>query len=198
MTNSLVVAARFGNRVARNKLFESIVPTICKLGFSYCQNAAELDELVQIVRVIAFTRLDQFTGRNGADFTTWVGRITVNTARKLYRGRKMRERCHNEIQSLHESAPQRPANPEERAIAQELATRAEMLMRHLSPIDDFIIRGIAAGYTHAEIAEMIGKTPLATRQRYFHARRRIRAALEPSSTPDTTSTPTVPQQGTAF
>lgn len=177
MTNPLVATARFGDRVARNQLFESIVPTICKLGASYCHSIAERDELVQIVRVIAFTRINQFTGRNGADFTTWVGRITINTARNLYRNRRLRERCHDEIQSLHEYAPERPPNPEEQAGARERAGRAVELMKSLRPVDRFIIHAVAAGYTHAEIGVMIGKSPPAARQHYFRVAHRLRVAL---------------------
>lgn len=177
MTNSLVAAARFGDRVARNQLFESIVPTIRRLGRSYCHSGAELDELVQIVRVLAFTRLGQFTGRNNADFTTWVGRITINTARKLYRGRRAQEHCHEVIQSLHEHAPDRPPNPEEQASARELTERAIELMKSLRPTDEFIIRAVAAGYTHTEIGVILGKSTLAARQHYFRVVHRLRAAL---------------------
>jgi len=129
-----------------------------------------LDDLVQDVRLNAVRGFARFRG--DAAFTTWLHRISVNTAISELRRRRSEE-------SLPEEPAGREPPPELAAERRELRERLAAAVDRLPPLlaEAFELR-YRTGIDSAEIGRQLDVPAATVRTRLFHARRRLREALD--------------------
>jgi RNA polymerase sigma-70 factor (ECF subfamily) len=117
------------------------------------------------------------TFRGDSAFTTWLHRIAVNSA---LHGRRTRERgAGRETPVDDEVVAVRPQG-ENALLRMKLERAMERLpegMRRVLVLHD------VEGYTHEEIAEMLGVSPGTCKSQLFKARARMRALLSPAPSP---------------
>ncbi len=117
------------------------------------------------------------TFRGESAFTTWLHRIAVNSA---LHGRRSRERRAGREEPMgDEVASVRPQG--DNAV---LRLRLEKAMERLPEgMRKVLVLHDVEGYTHEEIAEMLGVNPGTCKSQLFKARARMRALLSPAPSP---------------
>jgi len=179
---ALVHAARGGDMHA----FEQLVRRNQRMVFRIAQHITgspeDAEEVIQEAFLKAFQNLERFEERSR--FSTWVTRITVNTALM-----RLRERRGHETVPLREDNADDPgALPPEvadwRPDPEQIYTRRELrsileralagLPQHYSTV--FLLRDVE-GFTTAETAEALGISITAVKARLLRSRLQLRERL---------------------
>lgn len=144
-----------------------------RLAFRLTCNAHAAEDVVQEAFIKAFQKLDGFN--LDASFSTWMHRITVNTAMDYLRRERTRDKYESEAAERqpdrHVERPDRETDISRETLAAMSSLtdleRAALTLRHFE------------GHSIAEIAEMLDLTSNACKQAIFRAVRKMRVALKP-------------------
>ncbi len=188
----LVLAARDGAQWASEALYTRHAPMVLGLAHRLLGRADEVDDLVQDAFVAAFENLPRL--RDPQAFASWVGGITVRTARKTIRRKRLRrkfglERHHPlDTEELVSSQAPPDVGAELRAIYAMLETldpdvRVALVLRRveglkLTEIASFM--GISLATTKRRLNA--GETALAARLSSPHSRIAGRRATDRKGT----------------
>jgi RNA polymerase sigma-70 factor (ECF subfamily) len=169
----LIARVLAGDRLAGRELYDAHAPRVFRLAFRLTGDAQLAREFTQDTFVRAFQRLADFRG--DAAFSTWIHRITItvvaNAMRKVRRLRE-RETDITDLDSLH------PANAGARRIDPDLRERLAKAIDALPEIyRTTLIMHDMEGYTHTEIAEVLGVAEGTCKSRLSAARAQLRVAL---------------------
>jgi RNA polymerase sigma-70 factor (ECF subfamily) len=129
----------------------------------------DVDDMVQIVFVRAFSALDRFRG--GSTLGTWLYRITANSTHNLLRQRYRRSRLKAAVHWFNQGrkAHVDSANPDTRQ-------QAESLLEHLHPdLRQVFVLYHYEGLTLQEIAEIFEKPISTIGDRLSRARKRLKS-----------------------
>jgi RNA polymerase sigma-70 factor (ECF subfamily) len=169
----LIARVLAGDRTAGRQLYDAHAPRVFRLAYRLTGDAELAREFTQDTFVRAFHRLADFRG--DAAFSTWLHRITItvvaNAMRKVRRLRE-RETDLNDLDTLH------PINGERRRIDPDLRDRLARAIDALPEIyRTTLIMHDLEGYTHTEIAAVLGVAEGTCKSRLSAARAQLRAAL---------------------
>jgi len=169
----LIARVLAGDRLAGRELYDAHAPRVFRLAYRLTGDAELAREFTQDTFVRAFHRLADFRG--DAAFSTWIHRITVtvvaNAMRKVRRLRE-RETDLTDLDALH------PANSDARRIDPDLRERLAKAIDALPEIyRTTLIMHDLEGYTHTEIAGVLGVAEGTCKSRLSTARAQLRAAL---------------------
>ncbi len=158
-----------GDRLAGRELYDAHAPRVYSLVFRMSGDADKARELTQDTFIRAFSRLAQFRG--DAALSTWLHRIAVtvvsNSRRKEIRFR--REVSLDEARSV--AAFEGRSDP-------DLKQSIDRAIENLSDAyRTTLIMHDVEGYTHAEIAEVLGVPEGTCKSRLSAARAQLREAL---------------------
>jgi len=145
---------------------------------------AEASEIVQETWVRALARLDRF--RAGAGWTPWLRGIAVNCWRE--RMRRVRSRLEVELDDAHLPSPPQPVDD---LLVDAAAVRAAVLALPAGYRGVLVLHDVE-GYTHEEIAVLLGVTAGTSKSQLSRARARLRAVLvdgDPGSSRNESTTP---------
>ena len=155
--------------MAGRALYDTHAPRVYSLAYRLSGDAEKAREFTQDTFIRAFSRLAQFRG--DAAFSTWLHRITVTVVSNARRSevRIAREVALDEASSIEMSAPE--AEPDLKdCIARAVGDLSEAYRTTLVMHD-------MEGYTHAEIAEILGVPEGTCKSRLSAARAQLREAL---------------------
>ena len=155
--------------MAGRALYDTHAPRVFSLAYRLSGDAEKAREFTQDTFIRAFSRLAQFRG--DAAFSTWLHRITVTVVSNARRSevRIAREVTLDEASSIEMSAPE--AEPDLKdCIARAVEDLSEVYRTTLVMHD-------IEGYTHAEIAEILGVPEGTCKSRLSAARAQLRVAL---------------------
>jgi RNA polymerase sigma-70 factor (ECF subfamily) len=162
------------DRAAFAPLYLRYRPRVYRLCYRATGNAPDAEDLTSQVFHKALARLGTF---HGGSFEKWIVTITVNTIRDDRRTRKW----HVPIPELrHDPRP----GPEEEAVR---ADDRERLHAHLATLPDDqreVVELRLAGYTGAEIARLLDRSPEAVRKAQERALKRIARQMGLGVEPD--------------
>lgn len=127
----------------------------------------EAEDVVQETWLRAATALRTF--RWGSSLSTWLSAIAINRAREVLRSRK---RWTGGVPV--EELPAPPVSVSERIDLERAVSRLPAGYRSIYELFD------VEGYSHDEIAARLGIAPGTSKSQLFHARRSLRAFLEPA------------------
>jgi len=131
----------------------------------------DADDAAQDGLLLALVRLDQHDRTR--PFGPWLLRIVANAAIDRRRRRRVRQAVALD-DNLAGGSPLPDAEAERRALGERLRTAlSELPERYRTALVLFDVEG----YSHAEIAEILGVAPGTVRSAVFHARRRLRQQL---------------------
>ncbi len=167
----LITRVLDGDRGAARTLYEAHVHRVHRLVFRLCGDEDLTHDLTQDVFIRAFDQLPRFRGE--AALGTWLHRIavsvTLNALRKVRRLQTREQSLEGAMFVAAEGTA--PGDPELR----ERLTRA---IEALPPgARASVILHDIEGYTHVEIAAMLGIAVGTSKARLFDARVRLRQAL---------------------
>jgi len=169
----LIARVLAGDRLAGRELYNAHAPRVFRLAYRLTGNAELAREFTQDTFVRAFQRLADFRG--DAAFSTWIHRITITVVANAMRTvRRLRERQTDlsDLDALH------PANATVRRLDPDLRERLGKAIDALPEIyRTTLIMHEMEGYTHTEIAEVLGVAEGTCKSRLSAARSQLRAAL---------------------
>jgi len=165
----LIARVIAGDRLAGRALYDTHAPRVYSLAYRLSGDAEKAREFTQDTFIRAFSRLAQFRG--DAAFSTWLHRITVTVISNARRSevRIAREVALDEASSIEMSAPEAEPDLKE-CIARAVQDLSEVYRTTLVMHD-------MEGYTHAEIAEILGVPEGTCKSRLSAARAQLRVAL---------------------
>lgn len=175
----LAVLAKAGDPAAFGQLVDRHAPAARRLAYAVLGDTADADDAAQDGFLSAWRALERFD--ISRPFGPWLLRIVVNAAQDLRRRRRVRT---TETLSPHlPGATAAPDVPVERALLRERLNAALAMLGERQRIG--VVLFDAEGYSHAEIAQLLGIPVGTVRSDVFHARRALRKALEGPGNPET-------------
>ena len=167
--SQLIAQVMAGDRLAGRKLYDTHAPRLYALAYRMSGDAEKAREFTQDTFIRAFSRLSQFRG--DAAFSTWLHRIMVTVVSNSRRSdlRFGREVGLDEAQAVEVNAPEAEPDLKE-CIARALEKLSEVYRTTLIMHD-------IQGYTHAEIAGILGVPEGTCKSRLSAARAQMRQDL---------------------
>jgi RNA polymerase sigma-70 factor, ECF subfamily len=166
----LIEQARQGDAAAVKELYDRHAPRVLAITRRFADDDAVAEDWAQDAWVQAIRSLPRFRGE--ARFSTWLYRIAVN--RSLH-GRRTGDRQARREAQVALSIP--IAHTNGRAL---LRIRVEKALRQVPErMRQVLVLHDIEGYTHAEIAELLGITEGTSKSQLFKARARMRKLLRP-------------------
>jgi len=167
----LATRARGGDRVAFGQLVERFAPQARRVARAVLQDPHDADDAAQDAFLAALVKLDQYDPRR--PFGPWLMRIVANAATDRRRRRTVRQ-VEPLAPELTGGGPRPDREAEQSALGDRLrAALAELPNRRRIAVVLFDVEG----YSHAEIAQILGIPEGTVRSEVFHARRRLRELL---------------------
>jgi RNA polymerase sigma-70 factor, ECF subfamily len=168
---ALAVRARSGDRDAFGELVERYADQARRVARAVLQDADDADDAAQDAFLAALVKLHQYDAQR--PFGPWLMRIVSNAATDRRRRRTVRR-----SESLQEGLIAGGARPDTVAERAALNDRLRGALAQLPPRRSLAVTLFdVEGYSHAEIAEMLGIPEGTVRSEVFHARRRLRTLL---------------------
>lgn len=178
-TDSLVAAARLGDRDAFRSLVERHGQSVFRIAYRLLGDQAAADDAVQETFLSAFRRLPTFDGR--ARFSTWLHRIAVN---RSIDQRRLRQRHAAEPQATTDEeflgVVSDGPGPDRLLASKQIRDATRRTLHSLSDLERsaFVLRHVE-GCSIAEIGAVLDLKPSATKHAIFRAVHKLRRALEP-------------------
>jgi RNA polymerase sigma-70 factor (ECF subfamily) len=167
----LVARAVAGDRAAFGILVERYAGVARRVARAVLGNPEDADDAAQDAMLSALVKLEQYDARR--PFGPWLLRIVANAATDRRRRRSVRRVEPLDV-GLTAGGPRPDVTAERRALAERLRQAlAELPERRRIAVVLFDVEG----YSHAEIAAVLGIPEGTVRSEVFHARRRLRALL---------------------
>jgi len=167
----LAARARAGDRAAFGTLVERFAPQARRVARAVLQNPEDADDAAQDAFLSALVKLDQYDPRR--PFGPWLMRIVANAATDRRRRRAVRQ-TEPLAPELAGGGSRPDRDTERRALGERLsAALAQLPERRRVAVVLFDVEG----YSHAEIAGVLGVPEGTMQSEVFHARRALRALL---------------------
>ncbi len=166
----LIARVLAGDRIAARDLYDTHSPRVYRLAFRLTGDADLAREFTQDTFVRAFAQLGKFRGDSA--LSTWLHRITVTVvANAMRKVKRFRER-ETDLEDVH------PIGSDGTGVDPVLRERLHRAIDGLSEIyRTTLIMHDIEGYTHTEIAEVLGVAEGTCKSRLSQARAQLRAAL---------------------
>lgn len=167
---ALIGRVAAGDRGAAKALYDRHASRVYRLAYRMCGDRDLAGDLTQDVFVKVFRQLGQFRGESA--FSTWLHRVTVttclNTLRKVKRFRT-REVAIDEAAGQSSGATERDP-----LLDAALSAAIDALPENLKVA---LVMHAIEGYTHGEIAAILGIAEGTSKSRVFEARAKLRESL---------------------
>lgn len=171
----LVARCRAGERAAHDEFYLRFRRNVAANLYRVLGDAADLDDLVQDVFVIAFRGLDAFRG--DARLSTWLYRICVNVALGRIRSRSRRPPPTavadvDAVADARAHAADRPETPDRALERAQDRARVYRALDQLAPKKRIVLYlHEIEGLDLKDIAYLVDSNPVTVRTRLFYARR---------------------------
>lgn len=171
----LVKGCLSGDRFLQTQLYKQYAGKLYAVSLRYCKNKTEAQDVLQDSFIKIYHNMHQYRGACPLEY--WMRRIVVNTALNYIKQQKksflyfvdLQDRIEQIDDISEENNLMSFYNTEELiAIIQQLATGYQLVF-NLYAIE---------GYSHKEIAEMLGVTESTSKSQYSRARKQIQVLLE--------------------
>ena len=165
--------------------FDLIVRTFSRrvynMLFQMAGNAQDTEELVQETFLRAYKSLPRFEGRSS--LCTWLYRIAMNTANDALRARARRPAVAQDLdyedrEAMGQVAPQGRSSEDIVIERENLARMREAILALPPAYRAPFVLNVVEGYTHPEIAGILGISEGTARIRLFRAVKMLRASLK--------------------
>lgn len=167
---SVVAGCRRKERAAQEQLYRLCYEPFMRLCLRYAAGRAEAADILNKAFFNVLTRIDQYRGEG--DFAGWIKRIVVHAAVDYIRANR-RFRGHEAVEQAAEMPGQ--ALPDAELVHHDLLQLLRALpFTSASVFNLFVLEG----YSHREIAEMLGITENNSKWHLHHARQLLQKQLK--------------------
>lgn len=194
----LLAKARNGNPEAFAEMVTPYMPTLYCRARGLTGNTADAQDVSQEAVLKAWSRLEQFAGKQDEsidDFRAWISRIAANTSIDLLRQRRdgkiasLDQRKGESEETLGSGIASEQPDPEERCARREMGRLlAKAIVQLPADLRQACLLRDVLHYSTQEVASRLGISVVAVRLRLFRAHRRLRDSLQeslrPSAGPD--------------
>ncbi|MDD2284259.1 MAG: sigma-70 family RNA polymerase sigma factor [Paludibacter sp.] len=168
----VIAAAKEGDAKAQKKIYECYASSMMSICWRYAGDTETAKDLLQDGFVKLFTKLDMYAG-TGA-FAGWVRRVFVTTCLEYLR-QKSALRLGVPIDDSEYHLPDSDVSVIDKISADELMRLiAELPDGFRTVFNLFVIEG----YSHAEIADMLGISEVNSRTLFLRARKSLQKAVQ--------------------
>jgi len=172
-TDLLLARARKGDAAAIEEIYRTFCGPVYTLALRICASADKAEDVVQDTFIEAFAKLDQFRGE--APFWAWLRRVAINNTLQKLRSQKRLSLVSVDDQ-FHELASPQELNPGTSMDLDKMLSRLPATTRSVVWLHD------VEGYTHREIAAMMGKTESFSKSQLARAYEKLRKWLKSHAT----------------
>ena len=172
-TDLLLARARKGDAAAFEEIYRTFCGPVYTLALRICASADKAEDVVQDTFIEAFAKLDQFRGE--APFWAWLRRVAINNTLQKLRSQKRLSLVSADDQ-FHELASPQDLNPGTSMDLDKMLSRLPATTRSVVWLHD------VEGYTHREIAAMMGKTESFSKSQLARAYEKLRKWLKSHAT----------------
>lgn len=169
---SLVTLASAGDAEAFGHLLERYAAAVRRVTRAVLENPDDADDAAQEAFLSAWRHLGRYDARR--PFGPWLTKIALNAAYDARRRRSVRT-----TEPLPDQAAAAGATPE---VATDRALLRDRVRRALQELPErrrlAVVLYDGEGYSHREIAELMGIPEGTVRSEVFHARRALRQTLK--------------------
>ena len=158
-----------GDEIAFRELYRRHTPRLYQLILRLVGSEQDAEDVVQEAWIRATEAAANFRWESG--FATWLTGIAINRFKELLRKR-------NRWPSLSIEQVNEPVVRTDR-VGERVDLERALSLLPLGYRTVLILHDLE-GYRHEEIAEQLGIAPGTSKSQLFHARRHVRALLEPS------------------
>ena len=190
---SLLAQARGGNPEAFAEMVSPYMATLYRRARGLTGNAADAQDVSQEAVLKAWSRLEQFAGKQDEstdDFRAWISRIAANSSIDLLRQRRdgkiasLDQQKGQSDETLGSSIASEQQDPEERCARREMGRLLAKAIVQLPPdLRQACLLRDVLHYSTQEAASRLGISVVAVRLRLFRAHRRLREKLQDSLRP---------------
>ena len=176
----LVAAAKLGDHSAFAELWTRHSHTAFKMACRIMRNRDDAEDVIQDAWMKAYVHLNTFDGR--AKFSTWLTRITINSALMTLRRKRAHPETSMEIEDgetwRHGEITDQTKDVEELYARHERAERLRRAICRLQPtLRNVVEIHQLSDRSVKEVAELAGLSVAATKSRLLRARIVLRRAL---------------------
>jgi RNA polymerase sigma factor (sigma-70 family) len=166
--DELIQACVEGKQKACRDLYEKNKGWLYAICLRYHKNAIDAQDSLQESFIAIFRNLHTFSGQGS--FKGWMRKITVRCILAGFRKKS----------KLNENDRESTAEPIDISLLQSLGKDELIFLIELLPAGrkQIFIAHVVDGFSHKEIAEMLGVTEGTSKSQFFHARKELRIALE--------------------
>jgi RNA polymerase sigma-70 factor, ECF subfamily len=169
--SALVGRALAGDRAAFGQLVQRYAGVTRRVARAVLGDPDDADDAAQDALLSALVKLGQYDPRR--PFGPWLLRIVANAATDRRRRRRVRR-----VEPLDPGMVAGGARPDTAAERRALSERLRQALAELPERRRIaVVLFDVEGYSHAEIAEVLGVPEGTVRSEVFHARRRLRGLL---------------------
>jgi RNA polymerase sigma-70 factor (ECF subfamily) len=168
----LIARVLAGDRIAARELYDAHAPRVFRLAYRLTGDSDLAREFTQDTFVRAFGQLAKFRGDSA--LSTWLHRITVTVvANAMRKVKRFRER-ETDLEDVHPH----PVGSDGAGVDPVLRDRLHRAIDALPEIyRTTLIMHDIEGYTHTEIAEVLGVAEGTCKSRLSQARAQLRVSL---------------------
>lgn len=165
-----IARARSGDLEALERVYRAYETMVYSLARRICAAPEDAEDVLQETFLEVCRSIERFRGDGPGSLTAWIKRIAANKALMRVRREKYRET--DELQEDGPAAARRPAEVGLRLDLEAALARLPPTSRAVVWLHD------VEGYTHEDIAELMGKTVSFSKSQLSRAHRRLREWLE--------------------
>ena len=145
--NELITGCKKQDAAAQEALYKKYSAVLFGICLKYSPNYAEAQDNLQDAFITIYSRIEQFKGKGS--FEGWIKRITVNTVLQKYRKKR-----------TFDIADEAAIEAEEEVVQHEPEVSLDFLLKIVQELPDryrlVFNLYVLDGYSHNEIAEMMG------------------------------------------
>ena len=173
---ALVRTAAHGGMMALGTLYERHHRQVYSVCLRMTNNSAEAEDLTQEVFIHLVRKLASFRGES--QFSSWLYRLTVNVV--LMHFRRVRVRREQLFDDFENQVPARPRQSAGAQITDRIALNSALAKLSNGCRKVFVLFDVE-GYSHDEIAQLLGCTTGTTKSQLHNARLKLRRLLDADS-----------------
>jgi RNA polymerase sigma factor (sigma-70 family) len=168
VSETLLAACRRGEEAAQFRLYNLLSHQLMGVCLRYCPSRAEAEDALQNTFVKLFTRLDQYRGEG--PFEAWARRVAVHTSLHAVEQHRLRHPTGAGAADLPSADP---SVLENMAVEDLLRCLATLPPGYRTVLNLYAIEG----YSHPEIAEMLGISEGTSKSQLARARQALAQRL---------------------
>lgn len=164
----LILKCKKQDVTAQEALYRKYANTLFSICLKYSPNYAEAQDNLQDAFLTIFARIEQFKGKGS--FEGWIKRITVNTVLQKYRKQRVFEISNEE------------RIEDEEVIVEDNSVPLDFLLEIIQQLPDryrlVFNLYVLDGYSHKEIAEMLGISDGTSKSNLARARNILKQKID--------------------